>query len=120
MGGKHIRAYFGVFGGDESTAVIETAAASGIGLVPAGRLNPLRATTFGTGQLIRAALDEGVDTIIVGLGGSATIDAGVGMLQALGGVSFKDHRGRELGYGGQELISLSHIDVCNMDERLKR
>ena len=91
--GTPVKAYFGILG-NENTAIIETAAASGLALVPSGKENPLKATTFGTGELIKAALDEGVDKIIIGLGGSATVDGGIGMAQALG-ISFKDSKGKK-------------------------
>lgn len=115
--GTPVKAYFGILG-NENTAIIETAAASGLALVPSGKENPLKATTFGTGELIKAALDEGVDKIIIGLGGSATVDGGIGMAQALG-ISFKDSKGKEVGFGGAELANVQSIDLSNLDRRLK-
>ena len=91
---KPVKAFFGILE-DEKTAVIEMAAASGLALLSAEEKNPLQATSFGTGELIKAALDEGVEKIIIGLGGSATVDGGVGLAQALG-ISFKDKRGQEV------------------------
>lgn len=116
--GQPVQAFFGLLG-DENTAIIEMAAASGLELVPPERRNPLKTTTYGTGQLIAAALDEGVERIIIGIGGSATNDAGLGMAQALG-VGFKDAEGQELGYGGEELTRLVQIDLSNLDRRIGR
>ena len=81
--GEPVEAFYGLCG-DGATVVIEMAAASGLALVPSARRNPLLTTSFGTGELIRAALDAGARHLIVGIGGSATNDAGAGMLQALG------------------------------------
>ncbi|MFW6022654.1 MAG: glycerate kinase [Halanaerobiaceae bacterium] len=115
--GNPVEAYYGLLG-NENTAVIEMAAASGLLLVPPGKANPLKATSYGTGELIKAILDERVDEIIIGLGGSATMDVGIGMMQALG-VSFKDINDREVGYGGEQLASIKKIDVSKLDKRLK-
>lgn len=81
--GNPVRARYGLVRGGR-TAIIETAAASGLTLVPPERRDPLHATSYGTGELIADALDEGVEEIFLGLGGSATVDGGIGMLQALG------------------------------------
>jgi len=104
--------------GLHKSAVIEMAAASGLPLVPENKRNPLIATTYGTGELIRAALDEGCREFLIGIGGSATNDAGVGMAQALGW-SFKDKDGKEVGYGGGELANIAIIDQSNVDSRLR-
>jgi len=80
--GKPVHSFYGIL--PDGTAVIEMAAASGLSLIPAHQRNPLVTTTYGTGQLIMNALDHGCSRFIVGIGGSATNDAGVGMLQALG------------------------------------
>jgi glycerate kinase len=104
--------------GDGATAVIEMAAASGLMLVPPQMRNPLVTTSYGTGELIRAALDAGARKFIIGIGGSATNDAGAGMLQALG-LSLQDKNGRELGPGGGPLAGLAHIDASGFDPRLK-
>ena len=80
--GEKVKAFFGIL--PDGTAVIEMAAASGLPLVPGNKRNPLITTTYGTGELIKAALEKGCHTIIVGIGGSATNDGGVGMAQALG------------------------------------
>lgn len=100
------------------TAVIEMAAAAGLVLVPLQERNPLKATTRGVGELIRAALDLGVRRIIVGLGGSATNDGGAGMAQALG-ISLRDADGKELAWGGGELERLHTIDLSRRDSRLR-
>lgn len=82
--------------GDGNTAFIEMAAISGLPLVPADKRNPMKTTTFGTGELIRDALERGCLRFVIGLGGSATNDAGLGMLQALG-FRFFDKEGHEVG-----------------------
>lgn len=114
--GEPVWARFGIVG-DGSTAVIEMAAASGLPLVPPHRRNPMVTTTFGTGELIRAALDEGVRRILVGIGGSATVDGGAGAAQALG-VRLLDAEGRPLGFGGGELGRLARIEMAGRDPRL--
>ncbi len=118
--GQPINARFGVLGSTR-TAVVEMAAASGLMLVPPLARDPTRTTSFGTGELIRAALDERVDTLIVALGGSATIDGGAGMLQALG-VKFFSHDGAELvePLTGGELQTIARLDPQNLDSRLRR
>ena len=95
------------------TAVIEMARASGLALVPPRRRDPRLTTTYGTGELIGEAIDRGYDKIIVGLGGSATNDGGVGMAQALG-VRFLDSNGRDLPFGGASLTRLSRIDMSGL------
>jgi len=112
--GEKVTAAWGILG-DGLTAVIEIAAASGLTL--AGDHLPLTATTFGTGELIRAALNQGLRRIILGLGGSATNDGGAGMAQALG-ARFLDARGRELPRGGGALADLCAIDLSALDPRL--
>jgi glycerate kinase len=98
---------------DGRTAVLEMAAASGIELLPLERLDPLRATTFGTGELILAALDAGARELIVGVGGSATVDGGMGMAQALGwGLLRAD--GSDCGRGGAALATLDRIDALGV------
>lgn len=104
---------------DGATAVIEMAEASGFSLVDAAKRNPYITTSFGTGQLIKIALEHSVNRIILGLGGSATNDAGVGMLQALG-AKFYDNFGKELDYGGINLAKLNKIDMTNLDPRLAK
>ncbi|WHH59050.1 glycerate kinase [Petroclostridium sp. X23] len=115
--GKKIYAEYGVL--KNGTAVIEMAAASGLPLISEEKRNPLLTTTYGTGELIKAALDQGCKKIVIGIGGSATNDGGLGMAQALG-VSFKDQDGNELGYGGGELGKLAAINVSNLDSRINQ
>ncbi|MGF1750307.1 glycerate kinase [Vibrio cionasavignyae] len=115
--GQSVEGFYGLLG-DGSTAIIEMAAASGIHLVSAEQRNPLLTTSYGTGELIKAALDKGVKHIIVGIGGSATNDGGLGMAQALG-AQLLDSEGANLGYGGGELSKLASINVDHIDPRLK-
>lgn len=114
--GGIVEAAFGLVD-DGRTAVIELAAASGLDLVPPERRDPMTATSRGTGELVVAALDLGVRRVLLGLGGSATCDGGLGMLQALG-VGLVDEAGRPLGPGGASLIELATIDVTGCDPRL--
>lgn len=104
--------------GDEGGAVLEVAAASGLNLLPRERRDATRTSSFGTGELIRAALDAGARRIILGLGGSATNDGGAGLLQALG-VRLLDAAGRELAPGGAALAGLASIDLAGLDPRLR-
>ncbi|WP_143833217.1 glycerate kinase [Oceanobacillus timonensis] len=114
--GEPVRAAYAI-SGDKSTAIIEAAAASGLELVPPHKRNPMLATSYGTGELIKAALEHGVSKIILGIGGSATNDGGTGMLEALGAV-FYHQNGEKLQRGGGDLIHLSHIDTSLLDARL--
>lgn len=114
---RPVRAEYGLMG-DGKTAVIEMAAASGLPLLKDHERNPAITTTYGTGQLIEAALDVGATRLIVGIGGSATNDGGAGMAQALG-VRLVDESGRELERGGESLSRLGRIDVSGMDARLR-
>lgn len=116
--GTPVEAFFGI-SGDEKTAVIEMAAASGLHLVPPGERNPLITTTRGTGELITAALDYGVEHIIIGIGGSATNDGGAGMAIALG-IMLLDSNGKEIGEGGGALSSLAAINIAGKDKRLEQ
>jgi glycerate kinase len=111
-----ISSFFGI-SGDGKTAFVEMAAASGLALLKKEEKNPLVTTTYGTGELIRCALDKGCREIILGIGGSATVDGGVGMAQALG-ISFTDAIGNEIGPGGGNLGNIYHIDLSTMDSRL--
>ncbi len=104
-------------GGRGVRAVIEMAAASGLPLVPRDRRDPRVTTTRGTGELIRATLDAGAQSILVGIGGSATNDGGAGMAQALG-ARLLDAEGRDLPPGGAALARLTRIDVSGLDPRL--
>jgi glycerate 2-kinase len=115
--GEPVKACYGLTG-DRKTAIIEMAAASGLALVAPDLRNPLKTTTRGTGELIKAALDAGISHLIIGIGGSATNDGGVGMLQALG-VRLLDQAGREIGFGGGQLANLDRIDISSMDTRLE-
>lgn len=114
--GEPVEAFYGQ-SGDGKTAFIEMAAASGLMLVAADKRDPLRATSYGTGEVIRHALDAGIRHIILGIGGSATVDGGMGMAQALG-VRFLDASGAELGFGGGELARLARIDLADRDPRI--
>ncbi|HUW55917.1 MAG TPA: glycerate kinase [Planctomycetota bacterium] len=115
--GRKVRARFGVLG-DGTTAVIEMASASGLPLVAPGERNPLTATTFGTGELISAALDHDVRKVLIGIGGSATVDGGAGMAEALG-VRLLDADGNDLAPGGGTLGRLARIDVSGLDPRVR-
>lgn len=115
--GQPIRARWGLLTGD--TAVIETAAASGLALLAPGERNPLLASTFGTGQLLLAALQRGCRRIILGLGGSATVDGGAGALAALG-ADLLDANGRKITPNAQGLLALASINTANVDPGLKR
>ena len=112
--GDRVDAEFGLRG---ATAIVEMARASGLALIAEARRDPRRATTRGTGELIRAALDEGATTILVCVGGSATNDGGTGFARALG-VRFLDERGEEISEGGTALLQLSRIDLTPLDPRL--
>ncbi|PNH88878.1 glycerate kinase [Vibrio diazotrophicus] len=116
--GQPVEGFYGLLG-DGDTAVIEMAAASGLHLVPQASRNPLCTTSYGTGELILAALNHNVKRIIVGLGGSATNDAGLGMLQALG-VQCLDAQGLALPAGGSSLNKLATIDLSTLDTRLQQ
>ncbi|SDD16405.1 glycerate kinase [Massilia sp. PDC64] len=113
--GQAVDAFYGVSG---DLAVIEMAAASGLEGVPPDLRDPRTATSRGTGELIRAALDAGARRFVLGVGGSATNDGGAGMLQALG-VRLLDADGRDLGPGGAELARLDRIDVAGLDPRVR-
>ena len=115
--GNKISAHWGVLG-DGRTAVIEMAAASGLPLVPKEKRDPRVTTTYGTGELIKAALAEGLAKIIIGIGGSATNDGGTGMARALG-VRFLDAAGQEVAAGGGSLAEICQIDTTGLDPRLK-
>lgn len=115
--GKMLDSFFGIL--EDGSAIIEMAAASGLPLVPEPERDIMKATTYGTGQLLKAAMDNGCPKIYIGVGGSATNDGGIGMAQALG-ASFKDDRGEEIGFGGGQLGKIAKIDVSSMDERLGR
>ncbi|SHH77145.1 glycerate kinase [Streptomyces sp. 3214.6] len=112
--GHEVTAAFAVRG---DTAVVEMAEASGLQRLPAGVFAPLTASTYGSGELLRAALDAGVRTIVFGVGGSATTDGGAGMLSALG-ARFLDEDGEPVAPGGGGLAELARADLSDLDPRL--
>lgn len=114
--GESIQARFGILG-DGQTAVIEMAEASGLTLVPEESRDPSRTTTFGTGQLMRAALDMGCTHLIVAIGGSATNDGGAGMAEALG-IRLLDAQDKPIPRGGGGLHRLARIDTSHLDARI--
>jgi glycerate kinase len=114
--GREITAAFGILG-DGETCVIELAQASGLYLIEENERNPLRTTTYGFGQLIKAGLDYGCRRFLVGIGGSATNDGGAGMLQALG-FDLLDKDGNPIGFGGGELGKIARIEMNRADPRL--
>ncbi|MFR9728697.1 glycerate kinase [Saccharopolyspora sp. MS10] len=101
----------------EDTAVVELASASGLALLPTREPAPMTASSFGTGELVRAALDAGARTIVLGVGGSASTDGGAGMLAALGARLLAD-AGRPLPPGGGGLVELAEVDLSGLDPRL--
>jgi glycerate kinase len=113
---KRRKAQLGILG-EGDTAVIEMAAASGIELIPKHESNPLFTTSYGTGELIRQALDQGCKKIILGIGGSATIDGGAGLLAALG-ARFYDKNHRPILPTGEKLNEIEAVDTQGLDKRL--
>tara|TARA_B100000586_G_scaffold228127_1_gene176237 strand:- start:2741 stop:3883 length:1143 start_codon:yes stop_codon:yes gene_type:complete len=116
--GETIQAQWGAMG-DGVTAVIEMARTSGLALLSLAERDPLNASTYGLGQAISEALDEGFRKFIVGIGGSATNDAGAGMAQALG-ANLLDGYGNAINFGGAALANLQTVDISNMDSRIKK
>ncbi|CAI0953708.1 glycerate kinase [Serratia ficaria] len=116
--GRPVRAFYGLLG-DGETAVIEMAAASGLHLAPSGQRDPRITTSYGTGELMLAALAHGVKAIVLGIGGSATNDGGAGMMQALG-ARLLDAQRQPLPPGGAALAQLAHIDLAGLDPRLRQ
>lgn len=114
--GRTITAEYGI-SGDEQTAFIEMASASGLYLLKEEERNPLITTTYGTGQLVKAVLDKNIKKIILGIGGSATNDGGAGFAQALG-VKLLDEKGENLPFGGAALAKLHQVDISGIDVRL--
>lgn len=114
--GEPVAGFYGV-SGDERCAFIEMAAASGLELLSPEQRNPLKTTSWGTGELIQHALDLGVKRIIIGLGGSATNDGGAGMVQALG-AKLLTADNQQIPYGGAGLETLVKIDISELDSRL--
>ena len=111
-----VKAYYGRLSDKE--AILEMAQASGLPMVPEELRNPLKTTTYGTGELVKAALDAGYTDISIAIGGSATNDGGMGFASALG-VRFFDADGNVLEGKGSELEKVAHIDVSGLDERAK-
>ena len=116
--GRQIDSFYGILG-DDQTAVIEMAAASGIEHLTRAERNPLVTSTFGTGQLIKDALKKGCTKIIIGIGGSATNDGGTGMAKALG-YRFLDDKGVEIAQGGGDLFKLASIETSGAEPLLKK
>ncbi len=116
--GNPVHAKWGILGGDSKTAVIEMAQSSGLTLISKKDRNPRLTNTYGTGQLIKCALDKGCTRIIIGLGGSATNDGGMGMAAALG-VKFYNKNGESLPLGGIHLADLDVVDIEELDSRIK-
>jgi glycerate kinase len=114
--GRKIEASFGLIDNGK-TAVIEMANASGLRLLNKDELNPLKASSYGTGQLIRFALDEGANKIIIAMGGSATVDGGCGILSALG-IVFLDAKGERLIATPEYLVNMAKIDTSELDARI--
>lgn len=115
--GTTIDSFYGILG-DEKTAVIEMATACGLDLITEEEKNPFNTSTYGFGQLILDALNRGITHFIFGLGGSATNDAGVGMLQALG-VKFYNAHNEEIGFGAKFIKEMQRIDSSRLDSRLE-
>lgn len=114
---EKVTTYYGLLA-DKKTAVMEMAKANGIELLAEDQRNPLLTSTYGTGEMIKAALDQGVEKIIIGIGGSVTNDGGAGMAQALG-VRLLDEENNEIPVGGGALAKLAKIDVSNIDSRIR-
>ena len=114
---EKVTTYYGLLA-DQKTAVMEMAKANGIELLTESKRNPLLTSTYGTGEMIKSALEHGVEKIIIGIGGSVTNDGGAGMAQALG-VRLLDEAGRDLSVGGGALAKLATVDITNVDPRLK-
>ncbi|MGP5429202.1 glycerate kinase [Enterococcus malodoratus] len=114
---EKVTTYYGLLA-DQKTAVMEMAKANGIELLAESKRNPLLTSTYGTGEMIKSALEHGVEKIIIGIGGSVTNDGGAGMAQALG-VRLLDEAGRDLSVGGGALAKLATVDITNVDPRLK-
>lgn len=114
---RDIRARY-AYAQHNQTAIIEMAAASGLDLLSTNEKNPMTTSSYGTGQLINHALEQGAKKIILGIGGSATNDGGVGMLQALG-VKFSDSNHSSIAPGGIHLLDIDNIDISQLNPKLK-
>ena len=119
--GEKVRAPLGVIEDTKRVAVVEMAHASGIEMVPPKKRNPMKTTSYGTGELINAALKEGVSEIIVGIGGSATVDGGVGMAAALG-ARFYTAKGKEITgpLTGKDLLSVASMNIDELNPLLRK
>nr|WKN34237.1 glycerate kinase [Tunicatimonas sp. TK19036] len=115
--GRSVKAAYGLIQNGK-TAVIEMAEASGLRLLIPEERDPRKTSTFGTGQLVKAALDQGVSEIVVGVGGSATVDGGLGIIQALGGI-LTDEQGNPVPRGANGLSVLHSLDTSQLDSRLQ-
>ncbi|MGL6173467.1 MAG: glycerate kinase family protein [Cellulosilyticaceae bacterium] len=115
--GEQVIAKYGCLG-DHKTVIIEMAEAAGLTLVPAAQRNPLYTTTYGVGEVIKQCIQEGYRKFIIGIGGSATNDAGTGLLTALG-FKFLDHKGNVVLQGGQGLIQIQYIETSDVMPELK-
>lgn len=115
--GRKINASYGLIDGGK-TAVIEMAAASGLRLLKPNELNPMQASSYGTGEMIKDALDKGVNKIILAIGGSATVDGAMGVLRALG-IRFLDSKKNSLS-NAFELIDIESVDISNIDDRIAK
>ncbi|MCP8617875.1 glycerate kinase [Salirhabdus salicampi] len=116
--GEEVTARYSILG-DKKTAVVEMAEASGLHLVPLEKRNPLLTTTFGTGELMKAALQHNIEHLIVTIGGSSTNDCGVGMLQAIG-AKITDDEGVDITFGGGSLDQVAHIDLSQIDSKMNQ
>ncbi|MDR2899926.1 MAG: glycerate kinase, partial [Treponema sp.] len=115
--GDPVESFIGLID-DGKTAVLDMASASGIELISRDQLNPMKTSSYGTGELIRAALDRNIHEMIVGIGGSATNDGGIGMLMALG-YQFFDDQGNSVGEGGEALQRIAKVDMSKAHSKLK-
>lgn len=115
---KEVDAFYGILG-DGNTAVIEMASTSGITLLTKEERNPMKTTTYGTGQIIKHALNLGCRNFIIGIGGSSTNDGGAGMVTALG-IKLLDEKNEEIDFGGGNLNRLKSIDLSEIDSRIKQ
>lgn len=115
--GRPVSAAYGLIQGGK-TAIVEMAEASGLRLLTTEERDPRKTSSFGTGQLIKAALDQGVREIVVGVGGSATVDGGLGIIQALGG-TLTDEQGITISRGADGLAALHSLDISQLDPRIQ-